>query len=167
MKRFILIIGITAFSGVVYGQNTPAAGKPTLIEGAMLKPSNKHHVFSGPEEFHVAMIRRKMLQSNPNPTTGSPQLQRMGDEAAVNIMKVFVEGVPLNDTSELTILDMIHTAFEFPEAIMVPFDQHPDTTFFLLRWMDSSTQDQELKQHIAEIKQYVQAAADKVATAAK
>src|SRR6185437_8170001 len=94
-----------------------------------------------------------MLQSNPKPTTGSPQL------------KVLEEGVPLSDTNELTILYMIHTAFEFRGAIMVPFDQHPDATFFLLRWMDSSTQDQEMKQHIAQTRQYVQAAADKVALA--
>lgn len=164
MKRLIPAVVIIAISGFVYGQNTPVAGKPSFIVGSM-KPNNKPHVFSGPEEFHVAMVRRKMLQSNPNPTTGSPQLHRMGDEAAVNIMKVLGEGVPLSGTNELTILDMIHTAFEFPEAIMVPFDQHPDATFFLLRWMDSSTQDQDLKERIAQTKQYVQAAADKVASA--
>lgn len=164
MKPFIPAVIILAISGFVYGQNTPATGKPSFIVGSM-KPNNKPHVFSGPEEFHVAMVRRKMLQSNPNPTTGSPQLHRMGDEAAVNIMKVLGEGVPLSGTNELTILDMIHTAFEFPEAIMVPFDRHPDATFFLLRWMDSSTQDQDLKERIGQTRQYVQAAAGKVAPA--
>ena len=112
----------------------------------------------------MVMVRRKMLQSNPNPTTGSPQLHRMGDEVAVNIMKVLGEGIPLSDTNELTIWDMIHTTFEFPEAIMVPFDRHPDATSFLLRWMDSSTQDQDLKERTAQTRQYVQAAADKMAS---
>src|SRR6185437_3762595 len=133
MKPFIPAVIILAISGFVYGQNTPATGTPGFINLGRLKPDNKPHVFSGPEEFHVVMVRRKMLQSNPNPTTGSPQLHRMGDEAAVNIMKVLGEGVPLSDTNEFTILDMIHTAFEFPEAIMVPFDRHPDATSFLLR----------------------------------
>ena len=32
-----------------------------------MKPNNKHHVFSGPEEFHVAMVRRNAaIESQPD-----------------------------------------------------------------------------------------------------
>lgn len=166
MKQLFPVIVVVAVSGTGFGQNVPVPGAPGIYNGGALKPSNQPHVFAGPEEFRLEIVRRLMLGPTSRPTTGSVQLHRMGDEAAVDIVKILGGGTSLSAAGALTVLDIVHTAFEHPLSIASPSDQHPNATLFLLHWMDTSTQDRELKGHIGEAIQCVQEAAKTTAGSA-
>ncbi|MGH9663258.1 MAG: hypothetical protein ACRD9L_02400, partial [Bryobacteraceae bacterium] len=98
MKVIIPAVLVVAVSGTGFGQNAPVSAAPGIYNAGALKPSNQRHVFAGPEEFRLEIVRRLMPGPTSRPTTGSVQLHRMGDEAAVDIIKILGEGTPLRAT---------------------------------------------------------------------
>jgi hypothetical protein len=91
-------------------------------------------------------------------TVGNAQLHRLGDQAAVDIMRVLGEKT-LTEAQMPTVLDMLHKAFERPAAIVNHSNRAPRATSFLLQVLDTSAQDQSIKQRIAETKAFVAVAA--------
>ncbi len=64
---------------------------------------------------------------------GSVQLYRMGDDLAVNLIKLSAKNGKFDENQTITALDMIESAFERPEAIVSPADRTPLATVSLLR----------------------------------
>lgn len=108
------------------------------------------------EEFKLTTIRN--IMNSPHPLQrGHVQLHRMGDDAAVAIMKVLAKrDRVLSRNDFLTILDMVRIAFEQPACIVILADRTPQATLFLLSSLDQSTDDKDLKEKIlATKKQFV------------
>jgi hypothetical protein len=116
------------------------------------------------EEWRLKLIER--LMSLPSPVTeGAVQLYGMGDEAAVDVLKV-LSTKPAPTAGEIeAALDIVHMAFEHPESIISDVNQKPQAASFLLQYFDSRTNDGNVKQRIKGVSTRLQAAA--AAAAAK
>ncbi len=89
--------------------------------------------------------------SLPSPVTnGAAQLYGMGDEAAVDVLKVLGTKSTVSNTEAQAILDIVHVAFEHPEAITEPVNQKPRAGLLLLQYLASSTSDGTLMERIAK-----------------
>jgi len=73
----------------------------------------------------------------------------MGDEAAVDVLKILSAKSSLTPTEMHATLDIIHMAFEHPVAVTNPSDRSPRAALFLLRHLESTTGDEAVKQRIA------------------
>jgi hypothetical protein len=137
-----------------YGQapGTP----PGALNGGSKRP-NQLYQQTDAAEFRVQTVRRWIRSNEPLPDRVA-QLWRLGDEAAVNVMKIIATDGPLNETQESRALDIIHKAFEHPESIRVPNDLQPNATMFLLQYLDASAPNDDIKMRIAEVRQYAQTA---------
>ena len=128
---------------------------PRIVYGTSLKPGGPHPKYSA-VEFRLLTMKR--LMERPSPLqVGNAQLHRLGDQAAVDIMKI-LGGASVSDAQMPTILDMLHKAFEVPKAIILIADRQPKASLFLLGALEGYTQDWNLKQRISEMKQGIQAA---------
>lgn len=78
----------------------------------------------------------------------------MGDAAAVAITKVVADKDLDADLVNRIIL-VITMAFAAPEIVDVQSDRQPRTILFLLRYLDSSTKDPELKKKVVDTRTYV------------
>jgi hypothetical protein len=87
---------------------------------------------------------------------GNAQLHRLGDQAAVDIMKI-LGGKSVSDAQIPTILDMLRKAYEAPKAILIAADRQPKASLFLLGALAGYAEDSSLKQRISEMKQDLQA----------
>jgi hypothetical protein len=81
----------------------------------------------------------------------------MGDEAAVDVLKVLSAKPSLTPAELESVLDIIHMAFE-PAAISEPVNQKPLAAVFLLEYRNSTTTDATIRQRITEETTFVQAA---------
>jgi len=64
---------------------------PSVVDGSSVKPGGAHPKYSA-EEFRLLTIKR--LMERPSPLqVGDAQLHRLGDQAAVDIMKILEEGL--------------------------------------------------------------------------
>jgi hypothetical protein len=94
---------------------------------------------------------------------GAIQLHRMGDEAAVFLIKMLgsmQSATGLTDTQKRTILVMLNTAFEHPNAINNRSNVAPNATSFLLNMLEETTQDDpELKTQISQLRVFASEAA--------
>ncbi|MGA3186241.1 MAG: hypothetical protein ABSF22_03955 [Bryobacteraceae bacterium] len=94
--------------------------------------------------------------------TGAIQLHRMGDEAAVFLIKMLgsmPSATGLTDTQKRTVFVMLNTAFEHPNAINNPSNVAPNATSFLLNTLEETTQDPELKTQISQLRVFASGAA--------
>jgi hypothetical protein len=132
------------------------SGKRVVKNGISQTPSDTHPKRSA-QEFRLVVIQRLMERPSPL-TVGDAQLHRLGDQAAVDIMKVLGENA-LGEAQTPTVLDMLHKAFERPAAIVNHSDRAPKAASFLLRVLDAEAQDQIVKQRIAETREFVADAA--------
>jgi hypothetical protein len=73
----------------------------------------------------------------------------MGDAAAVIVTKVLA-GRSLGTTNIDNILVVLNSSFADPRLVDSASDREPRTALFVLRCLDSSTTDTQLKQRIAE-----------------
>jgi hypothetical protein len=120
------------------------------------------------EEWRLQLV--KHLMQTPNEVTDSAvQLHRMGDEAAVDVLKVLGASSSPTTADLQTALDIIHTAFEKPIAILDPINEKPRAAIFLLQYLGSIAREPATNQRIADEVKFVRAAASQVSppTAAK
>ena len=110
------------------------------------------------EEWRLKLVER--LISLPSPVKeGAVQLYGMGDEAAVDVLKVLSTKDALTPAEMQAALDIVHTAFEHPESIINAVNQKPQAASFLLQYFDSSTNDGNVKERIKRVSTRLQAAA--------
>jgi hypothetical protein len=96
------------------------------------------------------MIRSEV----PIETLSIPLLHRMGDGAAVEILKVMKTRGALSSNEQNNVAQMIHKAFENPRAIMQSANRTPQASLALLDQLSASTVDFGLKMRIADTKQF-------------
>jgi hypothetical protein len=89
-------------------------------------------------------------------------LNVLGDEAAVNVMKIVATRGPLNIAQEARVLDIVRKAFERPRSIDVANNLRPSATLFLLQYLEASAPNDDIKARIAEVKQYAVTAKDRL-----
>jgi len=102
----------------------------------------------------------------PNPAKGVEfLLYPMGDEAAVDVIKALGPrgATPAQMQSAL---EIIHTAFEHPEAILNPVDREPRAAMFLLQNFASTSNDHGLQERISGEVESLRAVADRSAASA-
>jgi hypothetical protein len=98
--------------------------------------------------------------SLPSPTAGVEfLLYPMGDEAAVDVLKALSAGRAATPAQMQSALEIIHTAFEHPEAILSPMNREPRAAIFLLQHFASTSNDQSLQERISGEVQSLQAVA--------
>ncbi|HLH00260.1 MAG TPA: hypothetical protein VKX49_28395 [Bryobacteraceae bacterium] len=101
------------------------------------------------EEWRLKLVER--LMSFPSPVTnGAVQLWGMGDEAAVDVMKVLSTEPSPSSTEMQASLDLIHLAFEHPESIISPVNRKPRAALFVMKHFGAATDDPALKERIAQ-----------------
>jgi hypothetical protein len=148
----IRIIGALFFSicGAAYSQ---AAGgqpaQPSVIHG----DARPHRVLSA-QELTTERIRNMIRSEVPIETLSIPLLHRMGDGAAVEILKVMKTRGALSSNEQNNVVQMIHKAFENPRAIMQSANRTPQASLALLDQLSASTVDFGLKMRIADTKQF-------------
>jgi hypothetical protein len=99
------------------------------------------------EEWRLQLVEQ--LISLPSPVTnGAVQLWGMGDEAAVDVLKVLSSKSALTPDSTASILDVVHMAFQHPESIISPVNQKPQAASFLLQHLRASESDTRVKERI-------------------
>ncbi len=86
---------------------------------------------------------------------------RMGDAAAVTVTKVFA-GKNLTSNEIDNTLIVLTASFADPRGVEDVSDRQPRTTLFVLRDLESSTRDPELRKRIADIRKYVQEQSAKI-----
>jgi hypothetical protein len=130
---------------------------PSVVDGFSLRPGGPPHPKYSNEEFRLLTIKR--LMERPSPLqVGNAQLYRLGDQAAVDIMKI-LGGKSVSDAQIPTILDMLRKAYEVPKAILIAADRQPKASLFLLGALEGHTEDWSLKQRISEMRQNLQTVA--------
>jgi hypothetical protein len=141
---------------VAYGQSQLPVGM-TRSEGI---PTDNRPL-SG-EEWRLSLVAH--LMTFPSPVTnGAIQLVGMGDEAAVDVVKILGEK-PSPTSSEIqSALDIVHMAFAHPESILKRENLKPQAAAFLVRYFASATDDAELKQRVEQETAFLQGAAVKAA----
>ena len=127
MKTFIVILGILLAVGVVrsQAQRTPA-------EQIVSRIINSGGYDGGADKF----------------------LGRMGDASAVVVTKILGEN-NLVPTEVKNVLVVIHLSFSAPLLVETQEDRKPQTTLFLLRYLEFTTSDQKLKESIGEERKFV------------
>jgi hypothetical protein len=110
------------------------------------------------EEWRLKVVAH--LMSLPSPTAGVEfLLYPMGDEAAVDVLKALSAGRAATPVQMQSALEIIHTAFEHPEAILSPMNREPRAAIFLLQHFASTSNDQSLQERISGEVQSLQAVA--------
>jgi hypothetical protein len=88
-------------------------------------------------------------------TNGTIQLRGMGDEAAVDVLKI-LSAKPTPTLGELqSALDIVHMAFEYPESILITLNKKPMAAMFLFQYLAITVTDAALSQRIANEAHFV------------
>jgi hypothetical protein len=145
--RVRIVVLVLTFICAAVGQT------PSGLDGFSVRPGGSHPKYSA-EDFRLLTIKRLMEQPSPL-LVGNAQLHRLGDQAAVDIMKILA-GKSVSDAQVPTILDMLRKAYELPKAILIAADRQPKASLFLLGALEGHTEDSSLKQRISEMRQDLQ-----------
>jgi hypothetical protein len=99
---------------------------------------------------------RNML-AHPGGYFGSDvkSLSRLGDASAVALTKV-LGGNGVSPEQMNQVLLIVTLSFEGPKSIENPADRQPRTTLFLLKYLECSTSDPEVRTKIAETRALLQ-----------
>lgn len=81
-------------------------------------------------------------------------ITRFGDSASVAITKIFSDREP-TPPEMYNALTVIRIAFARPSIVEVDSDRSPRTTLLLLRYMELLTENADLRENIADIRQFV------------
>ena len=128
----------------VYGQVTLSHPTP--------EPAQSHRELT-PESYRRAVIDAIMQEGTP--IKRARLLHRMGDDAAVNVLRVIGEKQSLTPTQKETILAILETAFQRPESISNANDKEPRVTLFVLQWISASAENDALKRQATQTRQKV------------
>jgi hypothetical protein len=100
---------------------------------------------------------RNILTAGSPVMTGTVQLHRMGDEAAVILIKLLgstPSPVKWTDAQKRTVLEMINRAFEHPKSITNRSNATPNATNFLLNYLNADTEDPDIKAEISQTRAF-------------
>ena len=120
------------------------------------KNKNSSSSVTSPENMRLQMVEMALREGAP--ALGF-HLRTMGDEAAVNIIKILGMRASLATTeAELpTILAIIEKAFEEPSVIVSENDRQPRATLFLLQLLETNSSDSEQKGQIEGAREHIRA----------
>jgi hypothetical protein len=114
--------------------------------------------YSAPDQNEAEQTTRnalKHLSEKMYTSTDEKGLSRLGDAASVAITKIFAgHDIAPNEVDQ--VLSVISFSYDAPQAIQIDSDREPKTTFFVLKCLDSSTKDPELRGKIADTRTQVQ-----------
>ena len=139
------IFALTLASAIAHGQ------APEYYTG---RPHSGPHQTLTAQQMTTETIRRLIGSSIPLTTNRIPLLHRMGDAAALRVIEILKDHGPLTATEQRNVLDMVHMAFELPDAIMHATDRSPVSSLLLLRRID----DPALQERVAGTRQFITAA---------
>jgi hypothetical protein len=88
-------------------------------------------------EFRLVTVEYILSSGSPL-KIGAVQLHRMGDDLAVNVIRVTAKSEKLTPDQTNTALEMIDKAFDRPECILSAADKLPRATVSLLRTLSLS-----------------------------
>ena len=147
MRKHIFFV--VTFCGLVVAQ------APIVIQRQPFPTDNRP--ITG-EEWRLQLVEH--LMSFPSPVTkGKAQLYGMGDEAAVDVIKILGERPPLSWDEIQSTLDIVHMAFEHPDSIIEPVNRKPRAALFLLPYLASTTSDPLIAERIKNELAFVRGAA--------
>lgn len=160
MKLFNVVVVFVVALGAAYGQGDvviplPGGGRATTAKARPAEPIPNSMT---PEEFRLKEIAWYLSLSSPL-QTGAVQLHGMGDEAAIDVLKILGDKPSLSVGEQHTALDIVHRSFEQPASILNPAHRKPAATLFLLRFLGTTAQDATVKARIQEETKFVQRAA--------
>lgn len=144
-----------AMASAIYGQQTAANIRGGAGVQHVVKPPSDHKPMN-PADLSLFYVERVLHSKDPTHRIGSTQLHRMGDFAGMALVKL-VGTKPLTTTEIQTLLDIVHRAFELPQAIVRASNRDPGATLFLLSYLELTTQDEGIKSSIANEREYVTA----------
>jgi hypothetical protein len=78
---------------------------------------------------------------------------------AVEILKIMGTRKPLSRDEQLAVLALLHQAFERPGSVIQPSLEKPQATLFLLNYVESTAQGQDVAQAVPDVRAFVNAAA--------
>jgi hypothetical protein len=147
MKVHHAILAFLLGLSTVYGQAAPRfLGKPFI-------PADNTPL-SG-EEWRLTLVEH--LMSFPSPVTnGAIQLWGMGDEAAVDVLKL-IAAKQLTPAEMHAVLDIVHMAFEKPDSIIESVNRKPRAAAFLLQYLGTSASDATVTDRLAHEAKFLQA----------
>jgi len=113
--------------------------------------------------MRLQMVETVLREGSPALTVGAFHLHQMGDEAAVNIIKILgMRGTITPTEAELTTaLTIMENAFEEPTLIARANDRQPRATLFLLQMFEANNSDSELKDQIGQTRERIRASLEK------
>jgi hypothetical protein len=124
----------------------------TVINNDPSAPVGRHVVTA--DDMKLGMIRNMLRHGSPI-ATGSIQLHRMGDEAAVILIKLLGSTRPpakWTDAQRRTVLEILNKAFEKPNQITAQSNLTPDATNFLLNMLAEETDDADIELQISQVR---------------
>lgn len=136
-----------------------ALAAQTLVNGAISRPGKRSPVTE--DDLKLAMIQN-MIKADTPLTGGFVQLHRMGDEAAVILLKILgstPSSTKFTDIQKRTVLEIINRAFEHPNSIANRSNVIPRATNLLLNMLNNNTEDSDVKAEISRTRDFAAAAA--------
>lgn len=149
MKTFQTIVHLAAFGFLCHGAFAQQAGDPKF------RTPFPADIPQTGEQWRFNLV--KHLMSLPSPVkNGAVQLHGMGDEAAVDVLKILGTSPNLTAAQIESVLDIVHTAFEQQASIIDPVNTKPQAAAVLFQRLTSLTEDAAVKERIGEELKFVQ-----------
>jgi hypothetical protein len=121
-----------------------------LLASIMLASSAYCQTVSSPQAVIERMINTGDYEGHDDKVVGP-----MGDAAAVVVTKVLA-GKNLSTRQIDSVLLILTSAFADPGAVAVESDRQPRTASLILRYLDLSTQDRQLKDRIMQTRRTIE-----------
>lgn len=161
MKTAVLsaiVLAVATLNIAICQTQAPTSG-PVINGGQKNQPPR---VFT-PQEFVTERLRHLMSSATPLTNIKVALLRRMGDAVAVEIAAIMKTRGPLTKNEQQNVVEMLHKAFESPEAITIQSNQKtPKASFALLDQLAANasaatvaTRDIAFENSIANTKQFV------------
>ena len=107
-----------------------------------------------PDPYGVVIVRGLLAESADFSTGFSEkQRDRLGDRAAIAVLKIFSDQELRNPATARKVLRLIETVFRNPQLISVKEDREPRVTLFLLGYLEQVAPDRQLRQEISAVAQ--------------
>jgi hypothetical protein len=102
-----------------------------------------------PQQVVARMVQTGVFEGHDQKVVG-----RLGDAGAVLLTKI-IAGKDLTSTTIGNALLVIEESFADPSLVETKGDKQPMTSLLVLRYLDLSTSDAELKKHIGDTRKYI------------
>jgi hypothetical protein len=116
------------------------------------------HIPATPESFRLSIVQAGI--ENGLSAKRKIPLHRMGDEAALDTLKIIGTNQSLSQTTKDNIVAVLQEAFAKPQMIVNAADREPKLTMFLLQWLGSSADNLPAKDRVDQARQQIQDSLD-------